>query len=102
MLAATILVVTNLARNAISVDPVKMKYPMSIFPPAEQARIRAAQGLKPVENAQQRKAKRINELYDRDLERAEARHKAGLMTDDELKRKRAAIAAARERLKAER
>ena len=98
LLLAASLVVTNLAGNVVSTDPAKLAYPMSIFPPAEQARIRAARGgtAKPSP-----KAKRFDDIYDRELKRAEARHQAGRMTDEELAKKRAAIAAAREMLKKE-
>ena len=94
---ATALVVTNLAGNTVSVEPAKITYPLSIFPPAEQSRIRVARGEaeKPTP-----KAKRINDIYDRDLKRAEVRYRAGRMTDAELANKRAAITAAREAMKA--
>ena len=93
LLLAASLVVTNLAGNAVSVDPAKLVYPMSIFPASEQARIRAARGEKAKPTP---KAKRIDDIYDRELKRAEARHQSGRMTDEELAKKRAAIAAARE------
>lgn len=97
---ATALIVTNLAGNAISVDPAAMKYPMSIFPPSEQVRIRVARG-EVEKGPSSDRSKRVREGFQNDLKRAEARHAAGRMTDEELAKKRAAIAAALKKLEEE-
>ena len=103
---AVVSVWTNVAGNVISAAPVRiagksvemvageegkgMRFPLATFPASERRRIRLALG----EYELPRRAADIRAIFAADLARAEARAKAGRMTDEELKAKRANITAA--------
>lgn len=113
MAIAVLSVWTNTAGNVISAAPVRLAganvvlrdvagekvLPLATFPPSERRRLRLALGVYELP----RKAAEVRTILAADLARAEARAKAGRMTDEELaaKRSRTARAWAHELEKAE-